>query len=273
MENIIKVESKNGVQVIDSRLVAKGLNIKHKNLIETIRKYQEKLEKLGRVAFETESLETKGGKQDFVFCYLNELQCNFVVTLSRNNDEVVNFKLGLVLAFDQAKKEIKILEEVLQESEDFLEKKRLFYQKQGYSDSWIEKRLQSIEVRNELEGEWRKRGVTSAKQFAVLTAIISKGTFGITPTEHKAIKKLKSKDNLRDNMTRTELAFTILSEVTALDLTDEENPQNYEQNKVIAEKSGKIVGKQVDLYEIQTGKKVVSAMNFLPENREKYLKN
>lgn len=231
MEHLIKLELKDGIQVIDSRLIAKGLDIKHKNLMETIRKYQDKLEKLGGVAFETETLQTQGGKQVFSFCYLNELQCNFVVTLSRNTEAVVDFKLGLVVAFDEAKKEIKVLEEVLQESESFLEKKKAYYQKKGYSEDWIGKRLQSIEVRTELEGEWRKRGVDNARQFAILTAILSKGVFGLSPSEHRTLKQLKKHHNLRDNMTRTELAFVILSEVTTMDMNEAENPQTYEENR------------------------------------------
>lgn len=106
-----------------------------------------------------------------------------MVTLSRNTSEVVQFKKGLVVAFDKAKKEILLLEQVIEESEDFLQKKKIYYQKKGYSEAWIEKRLQSIEVRDELEKEWRKRGVSSPQQFAALTAILSKGTFGVTPTK------------------------------------------------------------------------------------------
>ncbi len=84
------------------------MGIKHRNLLETIRKYQTELEELGRVAFETTPLETKGGIQHFSFCYLNELQCNFVVTLSRNTSQVVAFKLALVKAFYSAKQEIQL---------------------------------------------------------------------------------------------------------------------------------------------------------------------
>jgi len=186
-----------------------------------------------------------------------------VVTLSRNTKEVVAFKKSLVIVFDKAKKEVQVLKEVLKESEDFLEKKRKYYQKKGYSEPWIDKRLQSIEVRNELEGEWKKRGVNEARQFAVLTSILMKGTFGLKPTEHKKLKNLKKHHNLRDNMTRTELAFTILAEVTNFNLAEEKNPQGYQENKVISKESGDIVGKQRALYELQTGKKVVSDLNLL----------
>jgi len=274
MENLIKVELKDGIQVIDSRLVAKGLNIKHQTLMETIRKYQEKLEKLGLLTFETGAVKIEGarGTKYVSFCYLNELQCNFVVTLSRNTEAVVDFKLDLVVAFDKAKKEIKVLEEVIKESENFLDKKRAYYEKKGYSKKWIEARLKSVEIRTELESDWKQRGVDNARQFAILTAILSKGVFGITPSEHRMLKKLKKYHNLRDNMTGTELAFLILSEEATIDMNEAENPQTYEENKKIVEKSGEIAGEQRALYEKQMGKKVVSSLNFLPENRAKYLK-
>jgi len=270
-ETLLKIENKEGNQVVDSRLIAKGLNIKHKNLMETIRKYQDKLEKLGGVAFETEALDTKGGKQTFSFCYLNELQCNFVVTLSRNTEEVVDFKMNLVIAFDKAKKEVQVLKEVLKESENFLEKKRKSYKKKGYSDAWIEKRLKSIEVRTELESEWRKREITTARQFAILTSLISKETFGIKPSEHKKLKKLKSQQ-LRDHMTLKELAFLSLAEVSTTEIAQTEDKQGFEENKEAALRGGKIAGDARLALEAQTGKKVVSELNFLPENRHKYIK-
>lgn len=269
MKNLIKIELKEDVQVVDSRLVANGLNINHKSLMETIRKYQKDLEDLGVLPFQTAKLDNEMGGRPESFCYLNELQCHFVATLSRNTPEVVQFKKALILAFDEAKKEINVLKEVIEESESFLKKKRSYYLKKGYFEKWTESRLQSLEVRS----EWRKRGVENTKQFAVLTAISSKGVFGITPSEHRMLKQLKKHHNLRDNMTRLELAFVILSEEATIGLNETENPTNYDENKRIVEKSGKIAGQQRTLYEKQTGKKVLSPLNFLPENRKKYLKN
>ncbi|TAF99292.1 MAG: transcriptional regulator [Cytophagia bacterium] len=112
----LEIQNINGIQVVDSRIIAKGLNIKHRNLIETINKYKNELEQLGILPFETEVL---GVGQPQKFYFLNELQCNFVVTLSRNTPEVVQFKLALVIAFDNAKKEVKLLEEVINESENY----------------------------------------------------------------------------------------------------------------------------------------------------------
>ncbi|TAH29048.1 MAG: transcriptional regulator [Cytophagales bacterium] len=112
----LEIQNINGIQVVDSRIIAKGLNIKHRNLIETINKYKNELEQLGILPFETEVL---GVGQPQKFYFLNELQCSFVVTLSRNTPEVVQFKLALVIAFDNAKKEVKLLEEVINESENY----------------------------------------------------------------------------------------------------------------------------------------------------------
>lgn len=271
MENLIKIQHKDGIQVVDSRLVAEGLNIKHQNLLETIRKYQEKLEKLGSLTFETETKKRAKGGTFQVFCYLNELQCHFVVTLSRNTEEVVDFKMSLVIAFDQAKKEVKILEEVIRESDDFLAKKKAYYQKKGYSDAWIEKRLTSIEIRNELESIWRKNGITEARHFAILTNIIAQNTFGLTIAEHKKLKGLKS-HNLRDHMTRTELIFMMLGEEATIEFVEQDQPQDLEAHKQTAEKGGILAGTHLKLYEKETGKKVVSAANFLPENKDQYLK-
>ncbi len=271
MNELVKIELIEGNQVVDSRVIAEGLGIKHKTLLETIRKYQTELESLGRVAFETATLSTKGGNQLFSFCYLNELQCNFVVTLSRNTPQVVSFKLALVKAFYAAQKEIDFLKEVIEESEDVLTKKRKIYKKQGYSDNWIEKRLESIEVRNELEALWRTKGIDNPRYFAILTSIISKETFDITPTEHKKLKNLKSQ-NLRDHMTNTELAFITLAEAATKEISEAEDAQTYQELKGASKKGGSIAKEARKMLEAKTGKKIVSSLNFLPKNRDKYLK-
>ncbi|TAE74950.1 MAG: hypothetical protein EAZ85_03680 [Bacteroidetes bacterium] len=270
MEHQLEIQNINGIQVIDSRIIAKGLNIKHKNLLETIRKYQKDLEDLGRFAFETETLQTKGGKQEVNFCYFDELQCNFLVTLSRNTPEVVGFKKGLVVAFDNAKKEVSLLQEVIDESVDVLEKKRLYYQKQGYSEAWIEERLKNIEVRQELESIWCKRGINTPQQYATLTSIISKGTFGITPKEHAELKGLK-KQPLRNHLTRLELIFMTLAEGVTAEFTEVRDAQTYQDMKQCAKDGGNFAGKSRLELEAQTGRKVVSSLNFLPENRNLYI--
>ncbi len=269
MEHQLEIQNLNGIQVIDSRIIAKGLNIKHQNLMETIKKYQSKLEQLGTLTFETETWKHTTGAAKIIFCHLNELQCHFLVTLSRNTEEVVDFKLSLVVAFDSAKKEVALLQEVIKESEDYLEKKRLYYQKQGYHEGWIEARLKNIDVREDLEAIWCKRGINTPKQYAILTSIISKGTFGITPKQHSELKGLK-KQPLRDHMTRLELAFLTLAEESTHEFTEVRDAQTYQEIKDCAKDGGDIAGNARKQLETQTGKPIVSTLNFLPENRHLY---
>jgi phage regulator Rha-like protein len=273
MNELIKIEIVEGSQVIDSRIVAEGLGVKHKTLLETIRKYQTELESISLLPFETAAVSEEGsrGTKYITFCYLNELQCHFIATLSRNTSQVVAFKLGLVKAFHTAKQEIEFLKEVIEESEDVLSKKRKIYKKQGYSDNWIEKRLESMEVRNELEALWRTRGIDNPRYFAILTSIISKETFGISPTQHKKIKGLKNQ-NLRDHMTNTELAFITLAEAATTEISEADNAQTYQELKQSSKKGGNIAKEARKMLEAKTGKNIVSSLNFLPKNRDKYLK-
>jgi DNA-damage-inducible protein D len=143
------------------------------------------------------------------------------------------------------------------------------YKLKGYSDEWIKERISSIESRNLLTDEWDKRGVKEGKEFSILTAIIAKGTFGLTPTEHRDIKGLtKSSQNLRDNMTRLELIFASLGEETTRQLAIEDDAQGFEENKDKAAKGGKASGVVLKTYEAETGLKVVSTQNFLKASDE-----
>jgi phage regulator Rha-like protein len=249
--------------------LAKGLNINHKSLMETIRNYQKDLEDLGSLPFETAVKKRDKGATTQTFCYLNELQAHLLVTLSRNSPEVVAFKKGLIVAFVQARNEVALLQEVIAESENYLEKKRLYYQKQGYNEGWIEARLKNIDVREDLEAIWCKRGINTPKQYAILTSIISIGAFGITPKEHSELKGLK-KQPLRDHMTRLELAFLTLAEESTHEFTEVRDAQTYQEMKDCAKDGGDIAGDARKQLEAKTGKPIVSKLNFLPENRHLY---
>ncbi|MEK6902216.1 MAG: BRO family protein, partial [archaeon] len=107
------------------------------------------------------------------------------------------------------------------------------YRAKGYSEEWIEKRIRGIVVREELTQEWRERKVQEGKEFAILTAEISKATFGITPTEHKNIKGIQ-KENLRDHMTGLELIFTMLGEASTTKIAQKTNAQGFNENKKAA---------------------------------------
>lgn len=142
------------------------------------------------------------------------------------------------------------------------ERLRQIYQVKGYSDDWIDRRLQSIVTRNELTDEWQNRGIEVGREVAILTAEIAKATFGMTPAEHKKLKKLK-RENLRDHMTGLELAFTILGEAATTEITRQENAQGFDKNQVAARKGGRIAGNARRELEAETGSPIVSATNYL----------
>ena len=144
-----------------------------------------------------------------------------------------------------------------------------YYKAKGYTDEWIKNRLETITTRNQLTDEWKNRDVKEGKEYSILTAIIAKGTFGLNPSEHKNLKGLtKPSQDLRDNMTPLELIFTQLGEETTRQLAIKEDAQGFNENKDKAVRGGKATGKALDLYEEQTGLKVVSAENFLPPSKK-----
>ena len=150
---------------------------------------------------------------------------------------------------------------------------RELYKAKGYSDEWIEKRMRSIAIREELTEEWKNRGVREQLEYAILTAEISKATFGLNPSEYKKIKGLKNQ-NLRDHMTDLELIFSMLGEASTTAIVKTKNPKGFVQNKVVAKQGGKIAGDARKALELKTNEKVVSEDNYLPESKKtKKLKN
>jgi len=144
---------------------------------------------------------------------------------------------------------------------------RELYKAKGYPDDWIEKRMRSIAIREELTEEWKNRGVREKIEYAILTAEISKATFGLTPSEYKKVKGLKSQ-NLRDHITDLELIFSMLGEASTTAIVKTKNPEGFVQNKVVARQGGKIAGDARKALELKTGEKVVSDENYLPEKRK-----
>jgi len=141
---------------------------------------------------------------------------------------------------------------------------RELYKAKGYPDDWIEKRMRSIAIREELTDEWKTHGVREQLEYAILTAEISKATFGVTPSEYKQIKGLKSQ-NLRDHMTDLELIFSMLGEASTTAIVKTKNPKGFVENKVVAKEGGTIAGDARKALELKTGEKVVSEVNYLPE--------
>ena len=138
------------------------------------------------------------------------------------------------------------------------------YKAKGYPDEWIKERMQSIDTRKRLTDEWKNRGVKEGQEYSVLTAIIAKGTFNVTPTEHRNIKGLtKPSQNLRDHMTELELILSALGEAVTRTVAVDEDAQGFDENKTAAIKGGKTAGEARERVEIATGKKVVSSENYL----------
>lgn len=139
---------------------------------------------------------------------------------------------------------------------------RELYKQKGYSDAWIEKRMRSIAIREELTDNWKERGVKEQKEYAILTAEISDATFGVTPKDYKAIKKLKN-ENLRDHMTDLELIFSMLGEASTSAIVKTKNPIGFTENKKVAKQGGAVAGNARKELEEKTGEKVVSNENYL----------
>ena len=144
---------------------------------------------------------------------------------------------------------------------------RELYKLKGYPDDWIEKRMRSIAIREELTDEWKNRGVKEQKEYAILTAEISKATFGLTPSQYKKVKGLKSQ-NLRDHMNDLELIFSMLGEASTTAIVKTRNPKGFVENQVAAKQGGSVAGKARRDLETKTGQKVVSPENYLPETKK-----
>jgi hypothetical protein len=134
------------------------------------------------------------------------------------------------------------------------------YLQLGYSENWINQRLKSIEIRKELTDEWKNKGLKEGQQFATLTDIISKCWSGKTTKEYKILKGLK-KENLRDNMTNTELILNMLAEASTKDISQALNPESIKESKKVAQQGGNVAKVALKELEAKTGKKVVSSLN------------
>ena len=139
---------------------------------------------------------------------------------------------------------------------------RQLYREKGYPDDWIERRVRGIAVRDELTSEWQKRGSERQNDFAILTAEISKATFGVTPSDYKKLKGLK-RENLRDHMTDLELIFTMLGEAATTEIARNKDAQGFVPNKRAAKEGGGVAGNARKELEERSGRKVVTRQNYL----------
>ncbi|MFZ4631759.1 MAG: Bro-N domain-containing protein [Patescibacteria group bacterium] len=146
---------------------------------------------------------------------------------------------------------------------------RTLYKLKGYDEAWIEKRLRGINIREELTDEWQKREIKSQREFAILTAEISKATFDMTPSEYKKFKGL-DRENLRDHMDGLELIFSMLGEAATTKIAQVKDAQGFIENQAIAKVGGKIAGDARRKLELAAGEKVSTKENYLtkPQNKK-----
>jgi prophage antirepressor-like protein len=160
--------------------------------------------------------------------------------------------------------------EEIENPELAMQRTRELYKLKGYPEDWIEKRMRSIAIREELTEEWKNHGIKEKIEYSILTAEISKATFGLSPSEYKEVKGLKSQ-NLRDHMTDLELIFSMLGEASTKEIVVNTNPQGFVENKKAAKAGGKIAGDARKQLELKSGKNVISDENYLPD-KQKQLK-
>lgn len=161
--------------------------------------------------------------------------------------------------------------ERIQEIEDpelATKRTRMLYKLKGYSENWIEKRMRGIAIREELTDEWQKRGVKEQKEYEILTAEISKATFGVTPSQYQKLKGLK-RQNLRDHMNDLELIFNMLGERVTTEISQQEKPGTFTANKKVASRGGSIAGNARKQTEKELGRPVVSKENYLSKAKER----
>ena len=157
------------------------------------------------------------------------------------------------------------------------ERMKALYERKGYPKDWIDKRLRGMAVRQNLTDEWKERGIENQKDYAILTAEISKAAFGMTPTEYKKHKNIptKSKVNLRDNMTDLELIFTMLGEKVTTEISEQEKPETFTDNKKVARRGGAVAGNARKDTEKELGRSIISEENYLldslPDNEQNML--
>ena len=148
------------------------------------------------------------------------------------------------------------------------ERMKDLYEQKGYSKDWIDKRLRGIAIRQNLTDEWKERGIDSKRDYAILTAEISKAAFGLTPAEYKNLKGLTGNQNLRDNMTDLELIFTMLGERVTTEISQKEKPDTFDENKNVARRGGNVAGVARRETEKELGHSVITSDNFIEQTEK-----
>ena len=204
-------------------------------------------------------LTSKDGKKYFTDCA--DVKGIFRIIQSIPSPKAEPFKLWLSQVGYERLQEI-------ENPELAQERMKELYEKKGYPKDWIDKRLRGIAIRQNLTDEWKRRGITTEQDFAILTAEISKATFGMTPSEYKEFKGLtKKSQNLRDHMDDLELIFTMLGERVTTELSQKEEPETFLESKKIAKRGGKVAGVARKETEKELGRSVSTPNNFLPPSK------
>ena len=152
------------------------------------------------------------------------------------------------------------------------ERMKQLYEQKGYPKDWIDKRLRGVAIRQNLTDEWKARGIDNERDFSILTAEISKATFGITPSAYKTLKGLsKTKQNLRDHMTDLELIFTMLGEKVTTVISQKEQPNTFDKNKNVAKRGGTVAGTARKATEKELGRSIISRQNYLEKKMPKQI--
>ena len=229
-----------------------------KQYVKRMRQRDEELAK-GWVQFvPTLEVDTAGGKQKMGCANAQGL---LRIIQSIPSPKAEPFKLWLAQVGSDRLDEIENPELAAQRT-------RELYKLKGYPEDWIEKRMRSIAIREELTDEWKASGVKEQKDYAILTAEISKATFGVAPAQHKKVKGLKNQ-NLRDHMTDLELIFSMLGEASTTAIVKTRKPIGFIENKKAAKQGGTVAGNARKELEIKTGQKVVTSQNYLTEQEKK----
>ena len=208
----------------------------------------------------TLAIDTKGGSQKMVCANTEGI---FRIIQSIPSPKAEPFKRWLA----------RVGYERIQEIDDpelGAKRTRALYKAKGYSDSWIEKRMRGVEIRETLTDEWKNRGILEEKNYAILTAEISKATFDMTPSEYKRYKGLK-RENLRDHMDDLELIFSMLGEASTTEIARNKDAQGFIENKKTARVGGEVAGRARRDLEKKSGKKVSTKENYLGKPQDKKL--
>lgn len=243
--------------VIEDVIVALTGSVNPKDYITKMKLRDPELSKGYGQFVSTLPIPTRGGKQK-MSCANTEFLFRIVQSIPSPKAEP--FKRWLA----------KVGYERVQEIEDpelAQKRARSIYKLKGYPNNWIERRMRGITIREELTDEWLKHGVEKPKEYEILTAEISKATFGVTPSEYKKLKGLK-RENLRDHMNDLELLFSQLGEAATTEITKTEHPLGFEKNRRVSKRGGKIAGDARKRLEKETGRNIVTRKNYLSKEKE-----